>query len=180
VRLDPNHKGLLVYESASYITNEIVTAFQKLWTNNKTATFSAVFKVADKALHLSLPSYPNRAACAKAELINTSSVMGTNGNKQCVYWARDPDYKTQWECLNDGTCATTLRTLGTYSTETECVNNCGKRWTCMQSKDNGANYAGPNGKVCVQDPLGPCIDLPACEKACHGYTPTPPPTPKPS
>jgi hypothetical protein len=76
---------LVVYESTSYITNDMVTAFQKIWTNNTTASLSSVLNVVDKALHLSLPSYPNRAACAKGGRADqTASVMGTNGNRQCV------------------------------------------------------------------------------------------------
>ena len=146
-----------------------------------------------------LPTYANRHVCTAAEQKGTSSVMGTNGKGQCVYWKREP-VGGLWECLNDGTCAQSLRTEGAFSSEQACLATCAHaKWTCLQSKDNGPNFAGANGRMCVLDQqAGTCADLGGCEKACSGFVPsrapttpptpptppptppTPPPTPKPT
>jgi hypothetical protein len=167
-------------EGDTYITDAMVDAFQAQWAN-KTATFATVLIKMDKALHMYLPTYANRQVCAAAEQKGTSSVMGTNGNGQCVYWKREP-IGGLWECLNDGTCGQSLRTDGAFPSEQACLATCAHaKWTCLQSKDNGPNFAGANGKMCVMDQqAGTCADLGGCEKACSGFVPSPAPIPPPT
>ena len=85
--LDAYVNQRILENGEEYITDHIVDAFQAQWAN-KTATFATVYGLNSewrKALHMYLPTYANRHVCAAAEQISTSSVMGTNGNGQCVY-----------------------------------------------------------------------------------------------
>jgi hypothetical protein len=180
--LDAYVNQQILENGEAYITDHIVHAFKAQWAN-KTATFATVYGGLNsewrKALHMYLPTYANRHVCAAAEQKGTSSVMGTNGNGQCVYWKREP-VAGLWECLNDGTCAQSLRTEGAFPSEQTCLATCAHaKWTCLQSP-TGMHDA----KMCVLDQqAGKCADLGSCEKACSGFVPSPaptlPPTPKP-
>jgi hypothetical protein len=141
-----------------YIKDSMAAAFQAQWTN-KTVGFATLLGMMDKGLQLFLPTYANRQICTNAEGDSTSLVMGTNGNTppQCVYWKRQ--MAAVWECLNDGTCDETSHGShgNAYPTLQACKQECGSaKWMCLQSKDQGAGFAGAKGKMCVQQEAGAC------------------------
>jgi hypothetical protein len=176
--LDPFVNQKILEEGEMYITDDMVDTFQAQWAK-KTVSFATLLTSSDKALHMYLPTYENRQVCTAAEQKPTYLVMGTNGHTppNCIYWRRQTT--SLWECLNDGTCGSTLRTAGAFASEAECLKTCAHaKWACVQSKDNGPSFAGADGKMCVIDTQGgACPYLSTCESACSGFSgPTPPPS----
>ena len=143
------------------ITTDIVNKFNSLWAPG--ASFGDVFKAMPPELHFHLPSYVSKDACAAME--SKAMVMGTNDNGKCVYWNYDSP-PVMWECLNDGTCAQSLRTTGTFFSEKDCLQNCGGgKWACMQNAQI-AGCAGKDATMCIPQPSGFCANLAECEKLC--------------
>ena len=58
-------------------------------------------------LHLYHLSWPNRSICADIEVNQANMILGTDGERRCVYFVTAPAYRKpsrRWELMNDGTC----------------------------------------------------------------------------
>jgi hypothetical protein len=154
-----------------------VALFEKHWKDDAgaAATAAAWAKLAAAApprLHLSLPSWNTRAACAAQDANASLMVLGTNGDGECVFWEMDASEAepARWERLIDGSCEPSASpTRAQWSSQQEC--EASVTFTCV-SGPRGARYCEP----AAQGATGECATLEACEAVCHT---TPPPTPAP-